>query len=168
MPTMRVQQSTLSSASSSLDIVHGLHKPPFRTALTTRLALAWVGLLVGLGVLALQGALLAWLSAERPRLIAHGPEDSPWVIPLATGAFPAVSGPGESSVVMSADHGWFPHHRLARDVCEADDDDPVTGAIGTVAMLSWPPASREGIPGGTPRHCWPSRFLVRPQLLTRL
>jgi hypothetical protein len=164
---MRLHQSPLSSVKPSLDFSHGSRTPPLHTSLTPRLALAWVGLLVGICVLALPGALLAWLSAERSCLIAHGPEDSPGAIRLVTGVFPAWSGAGGSPVVVSTDHGWLPRHRLARDVREADDDDPVTGAMGAATARGLPPTPHEAVPAITPRHGWPFRFLTRPQLLTR-
>jgi hypothetical protein len=119
-------------------------------------------------VCALHGAAVTWIAPERPRLIAHDPGSAPWVRRLVTGVNPALQGSGASPEVGSADHGGRPRHRRAREVGEAEDDDPVTVALRTATVRDWPPTSREGIPGGTPRHAWPCRFLTRPQLLTRL
>jgi hypothetical protein len=168
MPTMSFHPSTLSAVMRALRASHGLCTLPFHAPPTPRRALAWVGFLVGICVLALQGAAVTWISSERPRLIAQDPGSAPGIMRLVIGLCPALHGSGESPEVVSVDHGWLPCHRLARDVCEADDDDPVTPALRTATVLGWPPASREGIPGGTHRHAWPSRFLARPQLLTRL
>ena len=168
MPTMSFLPSTLSAVMRALRASHGLCTLPFHAPPTPRLALAWLGFLVGICVLALQGAALTWISSERPHLIAQDPGSAPWVIRLVTGVCPALHGSGASPEVVSADHGGLPRHRLAREVGEADDDDPVTPARRTATVLGWPPASRAGIPGGTPRHAWPCRFLTRPQLLTRL
>jgi hypothetical protein len=165
---MHCQPSILSAVMHSLGVSHGLCTLPFHTSPTQRLALAWVRLLVGIVVLALQGAAVAWLSSERPCMITHDPGSSPWVMRLVTGVFPALSGSGESHVVVSADHGWLPRHMLVQNVSDSDNDDPVAFAMRTAAVLGVPPATREGITGVTHRRLWPFRFLERPQLLTRL
>jgi hypothetical protein len=168
MPITSCQPSILSAVIRALGVSHGLRTLPFHIPPTQRLALAWVRLLVGLLVLALQGALVAWPSSARPRLIAHDPGSSPWVMCLVTGVFPALSGSRESRVVVSADHRWLPRYSLARDVNDSDDDDPVAFAMRAAAVLGLPPETREGITGDTHSHFWPLRFLARPQLLTRL
>jgi hypothetical protein len=168
MQTFSCQPSIRAAVMHTLRASQGSHTRPCHTPPEQRQALAWGGLVVGIMLLALQGAAIAWISSERPRLIAPDPGSAPWVMRLVTGACPALHGSGESPAVVSADHGGLPRHRRARDVGEADDDDPRTVALRTATVRDWPPASREGIPGGTPRHAWPCRFLTRPQLLTRL
>jgi hypothetical protein len=92
----------------------------------------WVGLLMGLLVLAGPGVSAAWPAFDRPR----------------TSAYDAVS--------------------PLLDDRDLEDDPPSALTRQTMGVLSLPPATIEGHAAVMSSHCWPSRYLVRPQLLTRL
>ena len=91
----------------------------------------WVGLLVGLLVLAGSGVSTAWLALDRPR----------------TSGDDAVSS--------------------LRDDCDLEGAPPVALARRTTRGLGLSPATIEGHAAVMSPHRWPSRYLVRPQLLTR-
>jgi hypothetical protein len=167
MPTMSDQPSMFSAVMRALRASHGLRTLPFNILPKQRRALAWLGLLVGILVLALHGAAVSWLASERPRMLMDDPGSAPWGMRLMTGTFPVLSGAGEPPVVVSTDHGLFPGRILPMDVSDSDAD-PVAFAIRPAAVLGLSPATSKGIAGVTHRHAWPSRFLTRPQLLTRL
>jgi hypothetical protein len=82
MLMMSCQPSILFAVMRALRASHGIRTLPFHTPPEQKLALAWLGLLVGIVVLALQGASIPWLSSERPCMIAYDPGNSPWVMRL--------------------------------------------------------------------------------------
>jgi hypothetical protein len=51
---------------------------------------------------------------------------------------------------------------------DLEDDPPAALARPTTGVLGLSPATIEGHAAVMSSHCWPSRYLVRPQLLTRL
>ena len=148
-----------SAVMRALRASHVLCTLPFDIFPTQRLALVLV--------LALHGTAVAWLASERPRIIMDEPGSAPWVMRLMTGMFPIPNGAGEHPVVASADHGLVPRHILPLDVSDLAAD-PVAFAMRMAAVLGLSPATSKGMSGVTHSRFWPSRFLARPQLLTRL
>jgi hypothetical protein len=110
VPTMSFHQSSLSAAMRSLCVSHGVRTLPFHTTPEQRLALAWLGLLLGIFVLAPQGVPVAWLSPERPRMIAHDPGSAPWVMRLVTGVFPTLSRSCDAGYLSHRASGQTSHH----------------------------------------------------------
>jgi hypothetical protein len=101
----------------------------------------WVGLLVGLLVLAGSGVSTAWLALDRPR----------------TSGDDAVSSLRDDRDAAS----------LLWDDCVLEDAPTVAPARRTTRRLGLSPATIEGHAAVMSSHCWPSRYVVRPQLLTR-
>ena len=167
MLTMSYQPSMFSAVMPALRASHGLRTLPFDIPLQQRLARTWMGLLVVILVLALHGAAVAWPASERPRMLMDDPGSAPQGMRLMTGMFPVLCGAGEPPVVVSTDHGLFPGRMLPMDVSDSDAD-PAAFAIRPAAALGLSPATSKGIAGVTHNRFWPSRFLARPQLLTRL
>jgi hypothetical protein len=167
MPTTSDQPSMLSAVMHAFRASHGLRTLPFDIPSMQRLARTWVGLLVSILVLALHGAAVAWPASERPRMLMDDPGSAPRGIRLMTGMFPVLSDAGEPPVVVPTDHGLFPRHMLPLDVSDSDAD-PVAFAMRPAAALGLSPATSQGMTGVTHSRFWPSRFLARPQLLTRL
>jgi len=102
----------------------------------------WVGLLVGFLVLAGPGVSAAWPALDRPRTS------------------------GDDAVSPRLDDRDAASPRL--DDRDLEDDPPAALARRTTGVLGLSPATIEGHAAVMSSHCWPSRYLVRPQLLTRL
>lgn len=167
MSMMSYQRSMLSAVMRALRASHGLRTLPFDIPPTQQLARTGVGLLVGILVLALHGAAVAWVASERPRMIIYDPGSAPWAMRLMTGMFPVPNGAWEPPAVASTDYSVFPRHMPPLDVSDSADD-PVAVALRPAALLGLSPATSKGMTGATHSRFWPSRFLARPQLLTRL
>jgi hypothetical protein len=130
--------------------------------------LALVGLLAGILLLALPGTLGAWPPADLPIPVTYQTTDSPRVMMLGAGVSLAMS-PSEENHLAVITH----RRSLFRDNLRLDDgdldDDPSP-------MVVLPPGNRVFPPSltvmrmndGTDAFSWPFRYLVRPQLLTRL
>jgi hypothetical protein len=79
--------------------------------------------------------------------------------PRVSAAWPALDRPR-----TSGDNAVSP----LLDDRDLEDDPPSALARQTTGVLSLPPATIEGHTAVMSPHRWPSRYLVRPQLLTRL
>jgi hypothetical protein len=101
----------------------------------------WAGLLVGLLVLAGSGVSTACLALDRPR----------------TSGDDAVSSLRDDRDAVSS----------LRDDCDLEYHPSVALARPTTRGLGLSPATIEGHAAVMSSHCWPFRYFVRPQLLTR-
>ena len=116
--------------------------------------LALVGLLMGILLLALPRAPIAWPPPDLPSPVVRTALYAP--LSLASGAGIA-SLPGDG-VGLEPD-----------DLDATDDDDSSTLAVRTAKVLRRPPvAARRDRLGVTSARLWPSHYLARPQLLTRM
>jgi hypothetical protein len=103
--------------------------------------LALMGLMVGGFLVVLLSAVISWASPDVPEA------------PQA-----AVMGYQASR----------PCDGLAREDCNLDDDDPWASVALTAEGLVLPSTPFSGRPSVTPAYSWPVRYVVRPQLLTRV
>jgi hypothetical protein len=131
--------------------------------------LALVELLVGPLVLTLQGAPVAWSPPKGPSLVACAAASLPCALDRGSEACPSLNCPEESDPAIMARRGPPPHDNLTPEDGDLDDDDSLSIVVLTRGdlPLSLIPIFL-GING--PKHAfpWASRYLVRPQRLTRL
>ena len=122
------------------------------------LGLALLGLLVGVCLVVLPSAVSSRRPPDLPRTVVDAAMrllrvPTPHVARPATGAVPQVSRPRDGLV-------W--------EDSNLDDDDPWGRVARTTARLDLPPTPFRRRTGLTDAYPWPSRYLARPQLLTRL
>lgn len=130
---------------------------------------ALVGLLVGLlGLLSWQGVLLAWSPPDLPPMLL-GAATRP-SLALWSATSPVLTHRGHSPPALVAGLVSPPRDREALAAEDLDDEDsPSSLAVLTVGALLLPPTPTDmGTPGVKPPFFWPSHYLTRPQLLTRL
>jgi hypothetical protein len=89
------------------------------------------------------------------------------IIPLVPDASPDFGHRGTSHATVWAWHVDAPRRRVPLADRDADDDDPAALAMRTTGAPGRPRATRKGSTGVTHPSRWRSRYLVRPQLLTR-
>jgi hypothetical protein len=121
------------------------------------LGLALLGLLVGVCLVILPSAVSSRHPPDLPRTVVDAAMHllrvpTPHVARPATGAVPQVSRPRDGLV--------WEDSKL--------DDDPWGRVARTTARLDLPPPPFRRRTGVTDAYLWPSRYLARPQLLTRL
>jgi hypothetical protein len=131
---------------------------------------ALVGLLVGTLLLALPHVLVARPASDLPRQVVHAAMRSSGVFTFGSEPSLILTCLGDrlASVLsyrVSPSRGSF---ALENDL-DDDTDDPAALVVLTAGIRGHPlvPA-RKGITDVTSVHLWPSCFLLRPQLLTRL
>jgi hypothetical protein len=103
---------------------------------------------------------------ERPCTGAHDAATLTRVMPPVPGASPLFSRLGENRTAVCVYPVVSPRERLVLE--NNGGDDPSALVMRTAGTLSLPPATLKGITGVTHTHLSRSRYLVRPQLLTRL
>jgi hypothetical protein len=140
-----------------------------RTSPVPGLVLTVVALLIGILVVTLEGLPLAWPGPDRPHTIAPDAASPPRVMPLVTDASPVFGRRGASHAAVCVCRVISPRDHLALADCDLDDDDTSALAMQTAGALRPPrPGNMTGPTGVTHTRRWRSRYLVRPQLLTRL
>jgi hypothetical protein len=133
--------------------------------------LALVGFLVGTLVLAMQGILVTSPPPDVARTVARATMNQPLAIAFRSGVSPIVSHPGENHAAVVARRVSPARDSLALDVEDLDDedDDPWSGMVLTLGERNLPPVPVVmSVPSVTYACRRPSRYLARPQLLTRL
>lgn len=112
--------------------------------------------------------LSAWGALSSPEVLsasARAAMSPPWVIAVGAEVFPVLS-PPEAAVGRL--QGVLPDDNLGLDDYDVDDD-PSSLAVPTAGDLVRPsPPLVNGIRSGTHTFLQLARYLVRPQLLTRL
>ena len=133
--------------------------------------LALVGFLVGTLVLAMQGILVTSPSPDVARTVARATTSQPVAITFRSGVSPILNHPGENHAAVSARRVASARDSLALDVEDLDDedDDPSPVMVLTSRKLNLPPVPVVmSVTRVTYARRRPSRYLARPQLLTRL
>jgi hypothetical protein len=133
--------------------------------------LALVGFLVGTLVLAMQGILVTSPSPVVARRVARATTSQPVAITFRSGVSPILNHPGENHAAVSARRVSSARDSLALDVEDLDDedDDPSPVMVLTSRKLNLPPVPVVmSVTSVTYARRRPSRYLARPQLLTRL
>jgi hypothetical protein len=122
------------------------------------LRLALMGLLVGVCLTVLPGAV-----SSRP------PPEVPGTVVAATMRLLRVPSPQAARpATVVAPQASRPHDGLTREDGTLDDDDPWDRVALPAARLGLPPTPFRRWSGVTDAYPWPTRYLVKPQLLTRL
>jgi hypothetical protein len=122
------------------------------------LGLVLMGLLVGVCLAVLPGAV-----SSRPP-----PEVSGTVVDAAMRLLRVPSPQAECQATVVVPQASRPRDGLAREDGNLDDDDPWDRVALTAAMLGLPPTPFRRWTRLTDAYPWPTRYLARPQLLTRL
>jgi hypothetical protein len=136
--------------------------------------LALVGFLVGTLVLAMQGILVTSPPPDVARTVARATTSQPLAIAFRSGVSPVspiLSHPGENHAAVLARRVSSARDRLALDVedLDDDDDDPSSMRVLTSGERNLPPVPVVMSVTDVTYACQrPSRYLARPQLLTRL
>jgi hypothetical protein len=128
-----------------------------------------VGFLVGILGLAQQGALIAWPPPDVLRTAACQATISPRVMVFCSGVPPILSHLGKSLGAPVACHMPPPRENLRLCDSDLEDNDPPSIALLIAGGLGLPPpATVMHAPDMEHASPCPTRYLVRPQLLTRL
>jgi len=132
--------------------------------------LAQVGLLMGTLLLVLLHGPVARPAPDLPSPVARPATRSPGVFALGSDPFLLLTRLGDRPATVLTRRVAPPHESFALDDdLDEDIDDPAALAVLTARTCGHPLApARQGIADVTSVHLWPSRFLLRPQLLTRL
>lgn len=127
-----------------------------------------VGLLAGTLLLALPGTLGAWSPADLPVSVRHQTTDSPRVMMLGAGVSLAMSPSEENHLALITHRRSLFQDNLRLDDGDLDDDPSSIVVLPSVNRVFPPSLTIMRMNNGTRAFSWPSRYLVRPQLLTRL
>lgn len=131
--------------------------------------LTLVGLAVGILPLGLQSLVVSQLSPGVPSTVVRAAIHAPQVVAFGFGASPILSPPEARQAAVVMRQEVPPDDSLAPADSDLQDDDPSSQAVLTAGdLVRPPPPSIRGTTGVTPASLWPFRYLVRPQLLTRL
>jgi len=116
--------------------------------------------------------LSAWSSppsAAVPSMTVRTAMSPSWVMAGEGEAFPVLSFPEVRPAVVGTSQGFPPDDSLEMDNCNLDDDDPLwLAGLATANLVQLPPPLCNGIVSATQAFPQLPRYLVRPQLLTRL
>ena len=148
---------------------------PPRRALKISQAIQWliqklglVGVLAGSLLLALPGTLGAWSPADLLVPVRHQTTDSPRVMMLGAGVSLAMSPSVENHLDVITHRRSLFQDNLQLDDSDLDDDPSSLLVLPSGNLVFPPPLTVIRINSGTHAFSWPFRYLVRPQLLTRL
>jgi hypothetical protein len=120
--------------------------------------LALPGLMVGVCLVALLCAVISRPAPEVPRTVGDAA--------MRLLRVPSPQASRQATVLRH--HVFRPRDGLALEDGNLDDDDPWAGVALTAERLVSPSTPHGSHTGLTYAYPWPSRYLIRPQLLTRL
>jgi hypothetical protein len=147
---------------------YGLRRDPTIGFASGVRGLAQVGLLVGILMLALQGAPVVAPLPDAPGTVARTATRLPLIMTLGPDSPSILHGMGACPVAVAAGPISPLSDRLAMGDDDLDDDHSSPLAMLTAEASSLTPAAVVRGVNDSPYAClWPFRYLTRPQLLTR-